>query len=403
MPESENGFQSLRKKAENALEERDEEALKQSEAMFRGLLNAFSDPLILFTQDRTVLWDNESAAFFFTLDPKPQTKSLCLEFFTKEIGALVNACFMTGQPGRCRVTIHDKVMDARTFPIVPQEKAEVSHVILTVTDVGKKLQHPEQTMQTARLAILGGLSASIAHEINNPNATILLNGPVLQDVWRSICPILHANHPPPGAFDFGALSYTEVIERVPELLSDITDCSRRIQRIVTHLKLLVRKENGGMNEAVDMVVLIGEVVALLHHKIQKSTHQLQMTFEQGIPKVSGNAQQLEQVVINLIMNALESLPDKASRVKIMLQSVRHGAYVMLMIEDEGCGMDSETMAHILEPLFTTRALLGGTGLGLAVSKKIIDRHQGTIRFESEVGKGSSVIVELPIFKNETPL
>ena len=380
---------------------RAEEELKRSESMFRGLLDAFSDPLILFTKDRKILWGNESAAEYIIVDPVSRLEKMCIELCGDEINALVDACFTTGQPGVSRITTRNRVMDSRTFPIRQEEGDEVSHVFLTAMDVGEKLNLQEQALRTARLATLGVLSASIAHEINNPNNTILFNGPALQDIWQSMEPILRNNHPPVGTLNFGALSYEAVIERVPELLADITGCARRIQRIVTQLKFLVRKESGDMDEPVDLIAIIHDSVALLHHQIQKTTHRLSMDLDKEIPQGTGNAQQIEQVVINLILNALESLPDKSHGVTITLRAIRDGTCLMLMVADEGCGRTDETMRHILEPLFTTRSLSGGTGLGLAVSKEIIDRHKGTIRFESEVGKGTSVIVELPISETES--
>jgi PAS domain S-box-containing protein len=381
------------------------EELRKSDSMFRGLLNAFHDPLLLFGKERTIIWCNESAAellssslkFLVGLTSDEFSIMLCSNPASC-ILPLIEESFELGKSGvgRTTSTTNNSILDIRTFPIFQEEKGNVSHVILTGTDIGEKTYIQEQAMRSARLATLGVLSASIAHEINNPNNTILFNGPVLEDVWRDIAPILQECSAKSEHVNFGTLSFEQVLDRVPTLLADMTQSSRRIQRIVAQLKFLVRKESNDMNEPVDMVAVINDSIGLLHNKIQKMTNNLILDIPKNIPKLKGNNQQLEQIVINLLLNALESLPERSCNVNIALRAKKKKKYLLLTISDEGCGMDDETMESILEPMFTTRADSGGTGLGLAVCKEFIVKHQGSIRFESEVGKGTSAIVELPI-------
>ena len=377
-----------------------EAELMRSESMFRGLLDAFLDPLLLFTRDRKVLWGNESAAEFMAVDdPRALIGKQCIELCGDDKAFLdkrMNDCFVTGQPGLVRITIARKALDVRTFPILQRATNQVSHVILTAMDVCEQVNLQAQSMRAARLVTLGVLAASVAHEVSNPNNVILFNAPIVEEVWREIAPILWQNPPQKGEVDFGALSYQETLNQVPVLLRDITACSRRIQRIVTQLKFLVRTGDEDSKEPVDMVTIVHDAVALLHNKIQQSTSRLQVDLGRDLPKAMGNAQQFEQIVVNLILNALESLPDKSHGVTVILRVGQEKDCLLLIVKDEGCGMDDVTVGRILEPLFTTRSEVGGTGLGLAVSKEIIDRYRGKIRFESEVGKGTSAIVELPI-------
>ncbi|MBF0383391.1 MAG: PAS domain S-box protein [Magnetococcales bacterium] len=383
------------------------EELRKSDFMFRGLLNAFHDPLLLFAKDRTIIWCNESAAELLSTSLKSLVGLSSQEFSNKLcsnpnscIQPLIEESFTNGKSGvgRTTSTTNNSILDIRTFPIFQQEQGSVSHIILTGTDIGEKTYIQEQAMRSARLATLGVLSASIAHEINNPNNTILFNGPVLEDIWRDIAPILQQSKTDENSVNFGNLSFEQVVEKVPTLLADMTQSSRRIQRIVAQLKFLVRKESNDMSETVDMAAVINDSIGLLHNKIQKMTNNLILDIPNDIPKITGNNQQLEQIVINLLLNALESLPDRSCTVKITLGFKKHNESLVLTIADEGCGMDAKTMESILEPMFTTRADSGGTGLGLAVCKEFIVRHQGAIHFESEVGTGTSAIVELPILK-----
>ena len=109
----------------------------------------------------------------------------------------------------------------------------------------------------------------------------------------------------------------------------------------------------------------------------------------------GNYHQLEQVVINLVTNACQSLPSRDRRVAIETREDQRRGWVILRVRDEGAGIPSANLPRVLDPFFTTRRQSGGSGLGLSVSSRIVQNHGGTMSFASEIGKGTVVTMQLP--------
>jgi len=112
-------------------------------------------------------------------------------------------------------------------------------------------------------------------------------------------------------------------------------------------------------------------------------------------------QQLEQVFINVIVNALEALPERSRAVRVSAGLDGDGSRVVVHVEDQGKGISEEVMARIGDPFFTTKAESGGTGLGLSISSSIVERHGGMLRFESNADGGTTVSIDLPVSKEES--
>lgn len=272
---------------------------------------------------------------------------------------------------------------------------EVMAAMVVVTDITENRKLQWQALRSARLASLGVLSAGIAHEISNPNHAIQANASVLARIWHDALPIFDEYAQEQGEFLLAGLGFAEARETMARGMRDISDNARRIQRIVTNLKHLGKQDHGHMDEVADIGEILQSVVRLLDARIRKQTDSLTLTVPPGLPSVKGNVQQLEQVFINVIVNALESLPDRSRRVRVSAASEGDGARIVVRVEDEGRGISDETMAKICDPFFTTKSESGGTGLGLSISSSIIEGHGGTIRFESENNRGTTVSIELP--------
>ena len=127
--------------------------------------------------------------------------------------------------------------------------------------------------------------------------------------------------------------------------------------------------------------------------IKKSSKNVSVTYDKGMPLIKGNLQRLEQVIINLIQNACQALPDR--RKGLYVSTSHNSENIIVEIRDEGKGIPVDELAHIIEPFYTTKRDSGGTGLGLAVSFGIVEEHGGRIDLKSEVGQGSSFTVFLP--------
>ncbi len=155
-----------------------------------------------------------------------------------------------------------------------------------------------------------------------------------------------------------------------------------------------------MDELADVGKILSAVVTLLDTRIRKHTDAFSLALPEALPPVKGNVQQLEQVFINVIVNALESLPDRSRSVKVSATAEPASGRIVVQVEDQGKGIAEDVMAQIGEPFFTTKAESGGTGLGLSISSSIVERHGGILRFESNNNPGTTVSIDLPVSTEE---
>jgi polar amino acid transport system substrate-binding protein len=257
-------------------------------------------------------------------------------------------------------------------------------------------QHEQQLMQASKMVALGTLVSSVAHEINNPNNFIMLNTPLLLDAWESSKPILEEYYEKNGDFIIGGMKYTEMRANIPVLVSGILDGSRRIKEIVEDLRDFVRRDALDMNQPVNVNAVIKSAVSLLSNMIMKSTKHFSVAYGDPLPKLKGNFQRFEQVIINLIQNACQALPDTQRGIFVSTSYDEKERSILISIQDEGMGIPSKDLPHIIEPFFTTKRDSGGLGLGLSISSRIVKEHGGTLTFTSEPGKGTTAEIILPI-------
>ena len=261
-----------------------------------------------------------------------------------------------------------------------------------------------QLVQSEKLASLGQIVAGVAHEINNPVAFVTNNVAVLgRDVgeMRQLIALyeqahdLIALHNPDlaasieGLRDGVDMAYT--LDNIDGLLARSRDGLRRIQQIVSHLRLFARLEEGEVNEA-DLNDGIESTAAIIvgHARKKQITMVRELT---PLPPVICNAARVNQVIMNLLTNAIDAC-DEGGRVTIRTYSEVEG--IRLEVTDTGCGMEPTVRDRIFDPFFTTKPIGQGTGLGLSISYGIVKEHGGSIEVDSAPGEGTRFIVRLPL-------
>jgi len=260
-----------------------------------------------------------------------------------------------------------------------------------------RLNH-QKLIQADKLSSLGGLVAGVAHEINNPNQSIMLNGNLVKNIYKGIMPILEKYYKENGDFSVGGLTYSEIREKISFYLSGILDGVKRIDNIVTDLRKFVLQDQEGMLEKVNINVVVRASITLVSNLVKKSTNKFIVELASELPKIKSNYQRLEQVIVNLIQNACHALPNRKKGIFISTSYDKEKDSIVIKVEDEGVGISPENLSKIQDPFFTTKRNSGGTGLGLAISSRIIEDHHGKLEFLSELGKGTNVLITLPIFK-----
>ncbi len=255
--------------------------------------------------------------------------------------------------------------------------------------------HQDQLIQTDKMASLGILVAGVAHEINNPNGLILLNMPILREVYQDAEEVLEAHYRSQGDFTLGGLPYSRMRDEVPYLLEGMQEGANRIKRIVEELKDFARQDTTASTEPINFNGVVQAAVRLVDATIRSSTGHFEAHYGTDLPPVLGSGQRIEQVVLNLILNACQALPDDTSGIFLTTRHDPDSGTVVLTVVDEGCGIAPEHVPRLTDPFFTTRRENGGTGLGLSVSATIVKEHHGLLEFASRPGQGTTVTLTIP--------
>jgi len=234
----------------------------------------------------------------------------------------------------------------------------------------------DNVLQVEKMASVGKMAAVVAHEINNPLAGILTYAKLLRK-WT----------------DGGALNESKLAE-AQCCLDLIVGESRRCGDIVKNLLTFSRV--APMNvENTDINAVVDRCIRLAQHRVEIAGIELQLSLNQNLPPVPCDAAQIEQVVLALVMNAIDAMPRGGN---LWLRTAMNAEQDEIQIEvrDDGMGISPEVLPTIFEPFQTTKEKGHGVGLGLAVSRSIMERHHGHIGVQSELGKGTTFIVGLPL-------
>jgi PAS domain S-box-containing protein len=269
-------------------------------------------------------------------------------------------------------------------------------------DITERKQAEQQMLRADKMAALGQIIAGVAHEINNPNNFIYFNLPILKRYIEAMRPLLdHHVEEEPGLTLLN-MPYHEFIADVLKLVDNMQHGSERITGIVSELKNYIRGQDVDERKPASLSSVINRVMVLVGKQVQKMVKTFDVTIAEDLPPVLMNAGKIEQVMINLIINASQAADKTDSWVKVNAHhSVTVEHRIEIIVEDNGAGIAEENIDHIFEPFFTTKGREAGTGLGLAISQRIIEEHDGTITVASNPGQGTRFCVTLPTAQDET--
>lgn len=382
-----------------------EAELRSSEQMATSLLDALRDSLVLIDTEGIVLSLNTTTARSLRMKPERIVGACLWDLYTPEVAerrrSLVERAVRSVRAVRVVDEQGGKVSDNVIYPVVDPGGRVVRIAILErdITEQRKVEEHAKvqelHLMRSDRLAMMGELSAGVAHEINNPNHSILLNTGLLLKTYPDILHVLDEYSEELEDVRFGGLEYKQFRKTFEDSVKRIDECARRIGVIVKEMKSFARPEPEDISEPVDVNVTVQSAILLGTPFIKKSTDHFSIQLEENLPKVRGNAQKIEQVLLNLIQNGCQSLTDRSRGLSIATYYNRDRCVVTIEVRDEGEGMPEKVLARVTEPFFTTKREAGGTGLGLSISSRIVDEHGGSMNFQSQPGKGTVVTVNFP--------
>ena len=259
-------------------------------------------------------------------------------------------------------------------PITPhrQYRDEFTDLAIAINEMIKEITNREAALiQTHKMRAIGTLTAGVAHELNNPMNNIMLTAHMLME-------------------DFSTLSDDER----REMLQDVADETTRAKHIVSNL-LDFARESASTVQTLDLEKLLKDTIRLGENQIRMSGIKIELQVTENLPSIHGDGQKLQQVFLNLILNAVDA-STKGSKIQIIALPYEKSDYVAVKVVDYGQGIPNHVLASIFDPFFTTKAKGRGTGLGLSVSQGIVAKHGGKILVSSNEGSGSIFTVVLPV-------
>jgi PAS domain S-box-containing protein len=377
---------------------------KRLSQQFQTLLDGIPDAIFLLTRDMRIVWGNDGAQRQLGTPEKALAGNLCEQLcHGRTVGCSecpVIKCLKGGRVEEGKIVAPDgRIWGVKSFPLRGSGEG-LRNVILLASDITEKVKLRKKAERAGRLASLGELAAGVAHEINNPNGVLMLNTKILSDLFEDIRPILPGLLARQGLDSVAGLDVATLDEEIPQVLSDMRESSKRISRIVTDLKDFVQAEQSSAMHLVDLNAVVKTSLRLTGNMLRKSTHNYSVCYAPHLPKVKGNFQQLEQVLVNLIVNACQALNSKNQGVFVTTRFDATGECCVVEVRDEGQGIDAKDLPRIMEPFFTTKRQGGGTGLGLSISARIVRDHQGNLDVSSQSGQGTTARVLLPFIRKE---
>ncbi len=336
------------------------ESKKRLMAVFDGIMS----PLTITDLDHNIIMVNKATASLFR-DKIPRLLGRkCYEAFRKESepcpNCPVSETIRTSKPSHRLSTnpVVNKTLEEYTFPIF-DASGNLSLIINYGIDVTDKIKMERQLVQADKMASLGTLAAGIAHEIRNPMATINLNTQIL-------------------------LRDLDVGEEHQVYMLDIQKEVKKIERIISEILEFSKPRPAHLVET-----NINEVVQSVHEltRVHLRQDDLKVNFnlDDHLPDVLIDPAQISQVVINLVINAMQAMPD-GGELTITTQQDSSTRRVELLVGDTGQGIQGEDLSKIFDPFFTDKP--EGTGLGLAIARQILDKNQAAIRVSSKEGHGT---------------
>jgi signal transduction histidine kinase/CheY-like chemotaxis protein len=274
--------------------------------------------------------------------------------------------------------VSDEEQGTRYFTVMAApltDLAEGSAAVIIIRDVTKEKRTHERLLQSEKMVSVGQLVSGVAHELNNPLT---------------------------GIMGFSQLLLAKDLDEATRRdIETIHGEAERAAKIVQNLLSFARRRRAD-KEIVNLNVLLERVLELRNYDLRVKNIDVTLDFDPKLPETMVDANQIQQVFLNVIINAEQAILAEHSEGKLTVQTRKDGDSIRITFRDTGPGMNAETRGRIFDPFFTTKDPGEGTGLGLTISYNIIEEHGGRIWVESEPGRGSTFVIQLPIEHGAAP-
>jgi two-component system sensor kinase FixL len=375
---------------------RSEEALKESEAKYRSLYESMMDGYVLVDMDGRILKFNEAYRDMTGYTHDELLRTTYRDITPEKWHAAEREIIEQQVLVRGYSDVYEKeyrTKDGTDFPIelrtflFKDEGGSNVGMWAIVRDISGRKQIEsearklrEELAHVTRVSTLGELTSSLAHEINQPLAAILSNAQAAQR-------FLSQGNPD--------------MKEIAEILGDIIRDDNRAAEVIRKIRSLLKKEETRY-ETLSLNDVVEEILNVIRNDTALAAVSIEKAFEPALPVVWGDRIQLQQVILNLVLNAAEAMKEAGTDVQrlVVLTSKQDGRYAEVSVRDAGPGIDEQASGRLFEPFYTTKS--GGMGMGLAISKDIVKSHRGEIRAVNNPEGGATFSFTLPFESGVRP-
>ena len=368
------------------------EKLAETYNFQRNLIESSIDGIMACDQRGIVITFNKSLESMLGHSKKDVLGTMFLDQFFPpgQATKIKEALYSEKYEGKGKLSVYETCLVARNGTEIPVQLSATAlfdggreiGLVAFFRDLRDIRRLEQQFADQARLLhqdkmiSLGKLAGSVVHEINNPLTGILNYIGLMIKILSK-----------------GELT-SEHIQKFQKYLALMESETTRCSKIVTNLLHFSRKAKPELSE-VNVNELVVKCIELSQHKLTLQNIAVQTRLDPNLPRITADASQIQQCIINIIFNAMDAMPAGGTLIiESLRQPDRRG--IELRLKDTGCGIAKEDMPRIFEPFFTTKQEGKGVGLGLSTVYGIIDRHRGAITIESDVGKGTTCTIKLPL-------
>ena len=366
-----------------------EEELKRSEEKYRTLFNSDPNPIFVLNLETLEIQDaNDRALNFYGYEKGEVLGESFLDLADPQEWDRLRKVSWDKEGAIFKVKHHTKDNDSIHVNIRYSSLKDLGQdtVVVTTSDVTERVKSEAQLIQASKMATLGEMSAGVAHELNQPLSVIKTS----------------------ASFIAKKIDRSEPVD--PDILRDLAEeMDSQVDRaslIINHLRQFgrktdIRKMNVQLNDC------IRGTFTVLGRQLEVHGVKVELHLDEELPPIRGDSNRLEQVFLNLIMNARDAMDEKEARAgkgveKVLeISSFRENDEVVVTMSDTGLGMSEEVKEKIFEPFFTTKPVGKGTGLGLSISFGIVRDYDGNIDMESVEGQGTTFRIRFPAVEEET--
>ncbi len=356
-----------------------EEDLRRSENKYWAIFNNIPNPVfVLDAEELTIIDCNERVPSLYGYQKQVLLQTSFLDLFLEEerqeYAELLGS---SGYIPKSRQRIRDGSVVYTSIRVSPSEYNDQKVLLVTASDITKRLETEQQLIQSSKMTTLGEMASGIAHELNQPLTVI-----------RTASNFLARKRLEPAALSE---------EHAGAMLEEIDANVERATKIINHLREFSRKPEVRL-ENVQLNSVLQSALDIFSQQLKLREIEVAWDLDPDLPLIRGEPNQLEQVFINLLLNARDAIEEKASRdpeaeKRIELTTWAEGERVFARVRDTGRGISKNLMDRIFEPFFTTKEVGKGTGLGLSISYRIVQDCGGVMRVDSEEGRSTAFTLE----------